>query len=105
VQSEKNLRQINERQFRRLCGHVWADCLLEFEAGEVSYATREKERKLLICLSKSLSEVLEIPTGRANATPDDVRFYRSWIDGVMARYMAEPFDYQKVINRLVREVA
>lgn len=102
----ERLRQISERDFRRLCGNVWADCLIQFEGEEDSLSALEKEHSLLICVSNSLCEALHLATEPgAAARAESAAGCRQWIDGVMSRAMAEPFDYQKIINRLVREVA
>lgn len=99
-------RRINEREFRRLCGNVWADCVIQFEMEESGLSAAGKEHRLLLCLSRSLCEALDLPTKTgATARAESAAACRQWIDGVMSRSMAEPFDYQKIIKRLAREVA
>jgi hypothetical protein len=103
VESEGRLRQISERDFRRLCGNVWADCLIQFEDGDANLPASEREVILLACVCRELREALELNDWATQV--DSASRCRAWIDGVMANCMAEPFGYQKILDRLVREAA
>lgn len=101
--SERNGAQITELEFKRLCGEVWADslsCHDPFRPG----ATAGRGTVLLGEVLRLVRKRLQIESEAPIVVAHDAATYRNEIDSFMYRFAAVPFDHNKIIDRLLREI-
>lgn len=105
-------RQISEPEFKRLCGQVWAESVVEVDAREDERLFQDKEtallKRVLVCLCQRLdreSDGLEKSFGSSEGQERErASLYRSEIGRLVMQNSAVPFDYNRIINRLLREI-
>jgi hypothetical protein len=103
-------RKISETEFKRLCHSVWAARLTQFDEPGAACSPLEEERDMLRAVLLRLVKLLDLRDEeaasifRSAASSESAQAYRLAIDAVINRRAAEPFDYQKILGRLLREV-
>lgn len=103
------LRRISELEFKRLCGEVWAESVIEPDEREDYSRYTDKESALLKAVLLRLHHRLGSGADgsspeRFEFTPDRAALYREEINRIMRQSSAASFDYNKIINRLLREL-
>lgn len=101
-------RTISEPEFKRLCGAVWAESVIEPERTSVPSFYQDREcallRSVLMRLHHRLGTAGDDFMERFEQRPDQASLYRDEIERIMTRSCLAPFDYNRIINRLVREL-
>jgi len=102
-------RQISEPEFKRLCGQIWAESIIEFDGQEEPrHVHVEQECALLKVVLLRLRHILDQdadgPEESFKFAQNQAALYRNEIERIMLQSSAAPFDYNRIINRLLREV-
>jgi hypothetical protein len=100
--------QISEPEFKRLCGQIWAESILELDGQEEPrhlYAKQECAllKALLVRLRHKLDQDTDGPEESFKFAEDPATLYRNEIERIMLQSSVAPFDYHRIINRLLRE--
>ncbi|HEY0079653.1 MAG TPA: hypothetical protein VGB73_13650 [Pyrinomonadaceae bacterium] len=110
MHEENGQRKISETEFKRLCHSVWAARLTQFDERGAPRSPLEEERDMLRAVLLRLVKLLNLHNEetasifRSAASIESAQAYRSAIDAVIKRRVAAPFDYEKILGRLLREV-
>lgn len=103
------VRTIKEPEFKRLCGEVWAESIIELDGPEEpGFFHRDKESALLKAVLVRLRQKLDQDAGDFDEgfifAQEQSALYRNEINRIMHQYTDAPFDYNRIINRLLREI-
>jgi hypothetical protein len=104
--------KISEPEFKRLCGEVWAESVIELDWQEEDEPPRpvhtDKEcallRAVLLRLRHKLDQEADGLEDGFKFANDQSALYRDEIRRIMIQSSDVPFDYHKIINRLLREI-
>jgi predicted phosphohydrolase len=107
--NKRQARQISEPEFKRLCGEVWAESVMELNGPlEQQHVPMDKEcallKAVLVRLRHKLDQDADDSEHGFMFAQDQSALYRNEISRIMRQSAAAPFDYNRVINRLLREI-
>jgi hypothetical protein len=102
-------RQISEPEFKRLCGQIWAESVIEFDVQEEPRHVHVDQecallKAVLVRLRHKLDQDADGPEESFKFAQNGAALYRSEIERIMLQSSAAPFDYNRIINRLLREI-
>jgi hypothetical protein len=102
-------RKINEPEFKRLCGEVWAESVIEPDVPEEQrHVYPDKEcallKAVLVRLRRKLDQDAECVEESFTFAQDRAALYRHEINRLLLQNADAPFDYHRIINRLLREI-
>ena len=101
--NESDIKSISESQFKRICGEVWADSLSKFDFPRAAGSIADEETKVLRQVLDLIRNHLDLEEDASTAgcnSPD----CRNQITVLIRRHASAPFDHNRVIDRLLREL-
>lgn len=100
---------ISEQEFKHICSDIWAKQVAGFDVQNPSFSTKNEEFFILNDVLRYLRQRLEIENEKERGIfsldkADDAASCREAISEIIKRSAAQPFDYNKILDKLLHEV-
>lgn len=100
---------ISEQEFKHICGEVWAKQVAEFDIQHPTCSTAIADCWVLKDVLVQLHKKLEIENEKENgmfaaSKINDAVSCRKAIGEIITRSAVQPFDYNKILDKLLHEV-
>lgn len=100
---------ISEQEFKHICGEVWAKQVAEFDIQHPTRSTTNAECWVLKDVLRQLHQKLEIENEKecgmfAASKINDAVSCRKAIAEIVRRSAEQPFDHNKILDKLLHEV-
>lgn len=100
---------ISEQEFKHICGEVWAKQVADFDIQHPTRSTQNAECWVLKDVLRELYQKLEIEEEQKREAfvldkVNDAISCRKAISEIIERNAAQPFDHNKILDKLLHEV-
>jgi hypothetical protein len=100
---------ISEQEFKHICGEVWAKQVADFDIQHPTRSTQKAECWVLKDVLRELYRKLEIEEEQKREAltaekASDAVSCRKAISEIIERSAAQPFDHNKILDKLLHEV-
>jgi len=98
---------ISEQEFKYLCGEVWAESIMKGDDAQTARSQTSVECVLLQEVINRLHQKLNIEDGdkrEVRGASANAYSCRESISQIVRRHATQPFDHNKILNKLLHEV-